>query len=373
MFLEGQIDYVQARGFEVHVICSPDHELQQFAERNHLMAHGVRISRKLSPLQDLKSVWNICRVLRQIRPDVLVAHMSKAGLLGIIAGRLSGNRVRIYHNHGMALFALYGWRRWMLERCERLTCRLATKVLSVSESQRDQIVAAGICPRDKIKSILAGSIDGIDAIERFNPSRFDAQTKATLRQACSIPAGALVIGFVGRMLPDKGVAELVTTWKTLRESYPSAQLLVLGDFDLRQDLLPETKNALQNDPRIHLTGFVKEPAPYYSLMDLVVLPSYHEGFGLVLLESAAMGLPTVASRIPGIVNAVKDGETGTLVEPRDPRALTEAIRAYLDDPNLRRRHGQAGRDRALRAFKQQPIRDALYQEYLAALSSGRVA
>jgi glycosyltransferase involved in cell wall biosynthesis len=179
-----------------------------------------------------------------------------------------------------------------------------------------------------------------------------------------IPEGALVAGFVGRIVRDKGLIELTKAWQVLRDEFPMLHLLLAGFFEPFDPVPPEVERILRTDPRIHLAGYVDNPAPIYAASDVFAFPTYREGFGLVAVEAAAMELPVVATRIPGVVEAVEDGVTGTLVPPRDAEALARAIRIYLNDPDLRRRHGRAGRDRALRRFDPEKLCDEMYREYL---------
>jgi glycosyltransferase involved in cell wall biosynthesis len=176
-----------------------------------------------------------------------------------------------------------------------------------------------------------------------------------------------VLGYAGRLLPIKGTAELVEAWRRLREEFPEAHLLLVGDYDPRDRLPPGVVEALQADPRAHVTGWLTDVAPLYAVMDVFVLPSYHEGFSTVCLEAAAMTLPVVTTAVPGNVDAVLDGQTGRLVPVRDPPALAEAVRAYLRDPELRASHGRAGRERVLRDFRPEPIAEATCAEYVELL------
>jgi len=162
--------------------------------------------------------------------------------------------------------------------------------------------------------------------------------------------------------------ELTQAWRVLREECPSLHLLVAGPFESQDPIPSDVEATLRSDPRIHLAGTVHDMPNIYRTLDLLVLPTYREGFPASLLEAAAMELPVVATRIPGCVDAVRDGETGLLVQVHDAEALTAAIRTYLDDPALRRRHGLNGRLRALRDFDPEVMRDALFQEYLRLLS-----
>ena len=188
--------------------------------------------------------------------------------------------------------------------------------------------------------------------------------KKIIREQYGVSEDAIVIGFIGRMVRDKGLKELADVWRVLRDDFPKLQLLLVGPFEPQNPLPKEIERLFRQDPRICLTGRVRDTAPLFAIMDLFVFLSYREGFGLVLIEAAAMNLPVVASRIPGCVDAVQDGVTGTLVALYDTINLTFAIRNYLSNQQLRREHGSAGRKRALRCFKQGKIWNELYTEYI---------
>ena len=178
---------------------------------------------------------------------------------------------------------------------------------------------------------------------------------------------ALVVGYVGRIVRDKGLVELIEAWRTLRNEFPSLHMLVVGPFEPQDPVPSDVEGILRGTERIHLAGQLEDPSALYAIMDIVVLPSYREGLPLVPLEAAAMALPVVATRIPGCVDAVVDGQTGTLVPPRNAWAVAQAIHRYLEDPALRRRHGLAGRERVVRDFRQEVMWEAIYQEYVRLL------
>lgn len=373
LFLQGQADYLKARGFDVRVISSPGEALERFAAQEEVIAHEVTMPRRVTPVRDLLAVSQLRRCLRLFRPHIVHAHTPKGGLLGMIAAWLARVPVRVYHIHGLPLMTARGLKRVLLRQSEQTACRLAHQVLCVSQSVRQVAVDTALTPADKVKVLRRGSINGVDAAGAFNPHRFTLAARAEIRQRHGIPSGAVVAGFVGRLVHDKGLADLAAAWKLLRDEFPWLHLLFVGPFEQQDPLAPEVIQLLTDDPRIHLTGPVWDTPPLYAAMDLVVLPTYREGFPVVPLEAASMALPVLATSIPGCVDAVEAGVTGTLVPARSPAALAGALRAYLHDGELRRRHGLAGRDRVLRDYRPESVAEALCQEYFRLLHANGVA
>ncbi|MBL0219310.1 MAG: glycosyltransferase family 4 protein [Myxococcales bacterium] len=297
------------------------------------------------------------------RPVVVHAHTPKGGLLGMLAGWVARTPVRIYHMRGLPLETAAGWRRQLLRWTERTSCAAATHVLCVSSSLRAVAIAEHLCAPSKIEVLGSGSGQGVDATGKFDPERVSAETRLATRRKHGLPEDAVVLGFVGRLVRDKGIVELMGAWQLLRQRYPHLHLLLSGVLEERDALPVELVRALSDDPRIHLLGFDWDTPPLYAAMDVVVLPTYREGFPNVPLEAAAMQRPVVATRVSGCVDAVVDGVTGLLVEPRDASELAAALARYIDDPALRAAHGQAGRARVLASFRREILWEATYQLY----------
>ena len=281
----------------------------------------------------------------------------------MLAARLAGVPVCVHTIHGLPLLTARGVKRWILRWAERLTCRLADQVFCVSRSIREIAVREGLCPAKKVKVLLNGSSNGIDCQRRFNPARTGQHERTSLLASLGIPPGAPVIGFVGRVVRDKGIAELAQAWTRLRAEFPTAHLVIVGPWEPQDPIPPDAENVLRRDGRVHLVDRVADTSRYYSILDVCVLPTYREGLPYAPLEAAAMEIPVVATRIAGCVDAVQDGITATLVPPGDAPALAEAVRRYLEDRGLCQRHGRAGRDWVRRTFPPQAIWEALYQEY----------
>lgn len=355
---------MKARGIDVFALATPGEDLERFAKREDVPVYGVEMLRSISPLSDLVAVYRIVRLIRRIRPHIVHAHTPKGGLLGMIAAWVARVPVRVYHIRGLPLMTASGPKRMLLKWTERIACALANRVLCVSHSIREVATAERLCPPHKIHVLLGGSGNGVDATGRFDPHSVGESARAETRLQYGIPDDALVVGFVGRLVRDKGIVELVEAWQILREELPDLHLLLLGPFEAEDPVPPSVEAVLRQDPRVHLTGMAWETPPLYAAMDLLVLPTYREGFPNSPLEAASMALPVVATRVPGCTDAVADGVTGTLVPSRDAAALTVALRAYLRDPDMRRSHGRAGRERVLVEFRREAVWEALFEEYL---------
>jgi glycosyltransferase involved in cell wall biosynthesis len=366
-FVTGQVGYMKARGFEIVGLSSPGELLTRFAECEGVPVHAVEMPRRVTPWRDVLAVLKLVRLLRRIRPQIVHAHTPKGGLLGMLSAWIARTPVRIYHMHGLPFVTATGWTRRLLMWSERISCGLADQVLCVSSSARALAVEAGLCRADKVKVLLQGSVNGVDAVDRFNPANVPPSARNETRLKYGIPADAAVLGFIGRIVRSKGLVDLAKAWGRLRADFPALHLLLVGPLEPQDPIPRDVEASLRKDSRVHLIGEEWDTPPLYAAMDLLVLPTYREGLPGVLLEAAAMQVPVVATNVTGCVDVVQDGVTGALIPPYDSERLATAIRRYLQDPELRRRHGVAARDRVLREFRPEEIWQAIYEEYLELL------
>ncbi len=317
----------------------------------------------LSPLRDLVATFRLWRLFCREQPTIVHAHTPKAGLLGMLAAFLAGVPVRIYHVHGLRFATLKGWKRQLVIRCERVACSLATQVLCVSPSARDEAIASRMVRADRIKVLLRGSINGMDAAGRFYPDRLTASERIATRQRLGLPEQATVIGFVGRLVKDKGIEDLARAWSVVRQQREDVHLLLVGDYEPQDPVDPSTRQTLDRDPRVCRLDYDPDTPRLFQAMDLLCLPTYREGLPYVLLEASAMRLPIVATEVTGCVDAVVNGQTGILVAAGQPLELAAAIDRYLADPSLAKRHGDAGRRRVLSDFRPADLWAATLREY----------
>ena len=268
---------------------------------------------------------------------------------------------RIYTIHGLPFMMKTGPLRRLLVATERISCGLASSVLAVSVSMRTVAISQRLCLHDKIEVLAAGTSNGIDTRVAFALPTKDERDRA--RAAFGYSSEACVIGFVGRVVKDKGICELAAAWPLLAAEFPQARLLLAGPEESVDAPPRSTMERLRADPRVSMLGYVADPRAAYCAIDIVALPSYREGFPVVPLEAAAMGLPVVATAIPGCTDAVVDGHTGTLIAVRNSQALANALRTYLATPALRLTHGQHGLERVRSQFSQEVLWSELARHY----------
>ncbi|HEV8001550.1 MAG TPA: DegT/DnrJ/EryC1/StrS family aminotransferase [Planctomycetaceae bacterium] len=369
-FLRGQLRFMKDRGFDVTLISAPGWELDEIAKQEDVQAISLPMLREPAPFRDGIALTRLTALLRRLSPQIVHCGTPKACLLGGLAARLAGVPARVMTLHGMRTDGLAGRKQSLMLQLERLSCRSAQRIYCVSESLRSRAVELRLAPESKLRVLGHGTANGID-VERFSRTESLLERSQALREQFAIPAGTPVIGFVGRLVRDKGVGELVTAFGELQRDFPNVRLLLVGPLESYDGLDPQMRSRITTDPQIIHTGFLEDTAAAYPLMTLLALPTYREGFPYVPMEAAAMGLPVVATRVTGCVDAVVDGQTGTLVPPRDAAALAKAIAAYLKDSALCERHGVAGRERVERDFRPEPIWQSLYEEYSELLGVAR--
>ena len=362
VLVRGQMAHAKRHGFEVAVLSSPGEPMDSQVRSEGAVRLRATIARAIHPLTDARALWRIFRVLRTWRPDVANAGTPKAGLLVMLAAAARGVGCRIYTLHGLRFETAHGLRRSILRGAEWSTSRAAHEIICVSPSLRARAHEMGVFARTRGVVLGRGSCNGVN-LEWFSPSPSRLAAARLLRAELGLPEESLVVGYVGRMVRDKGIAELARAWQTLKAEDPQVCLLLLGPIEEADALAPGVVEQLRADERVRLVPFSDDPVPYYLNMDVLALPTYREGFGNVLLEAAALSKPVVASRVTGCVDAVEDGVTGTLVEPRNAPALASALRRYLQDRTLRERHGRAGRERVHEHFRQETTWQNLTREY----------
>jgi glycosyltransferase involved in cell wall biosynthesis len=362
--LTGHLRTLREAGFRVTLVCSPGELVDRIAALEDVEAFAIPMRRDIAPLADLVSLVRIWLLLRKLNPELTEFSTPKAGLLGTLAAKLAGVPRRIYMLRGLKMERSRGFKRWFLLTIERAAAACAHVVLCNSASLRAEALALGVAPAEKLHLLGEGSSNGVD-VERFSPGPSD------LRDSLGIKRDAPVVGFVGRLTRDKGVPELIDAFDTILAAMPSAQLLLVGWFDAAEDALDEALRArIKGHTQIHLTGFVDDTAPYYRAMDVMVLPTWREGFPNAVLEAAATGIPVVTTLCTGSRDSVVPEVTGLLIPPGYPEAISEAVLGLLRNKARRLRMGEAARAWVLEHFVDEMVLGRTQAYYTSLLEAG---
>lgn len=360
LFLRGQLAFMKDNQIEITAITSPSETLTEVAKKEEIAAWAIPISRQISPWTDVKSIFKLMFYLRKHKPHIVHAHTPKGGLIGMCSSFLARVPIRIYHMRGLPLMTATGLTRRLLWTSEWLCCKLAHQVFCVSHSLKEVAIAEKITQSSKLKVIKRGSGNGVDAWHQFNPEKIDLQLVEKTRMQLELPQDAVILGFVGRLVKDKGVYELLEAFRNLQPNYPYIYLLLVGPLEKRDGLSEDTIDYIKTHPNIRWVGAQKDLPTYYKLMDIVLFPSYREGFPNVPLEAAAMELPIVASQIPGCIDVVVSGESGFLYPLKNQSDFEGKIQKYLEDKEMRLQHGRYARAHVLQHFLPKDI----WQGYL---------
>jgi glycosyltransferase involved in cell wall biosynthesis len=281
---------------------------------------------------------------------LVVSVAPKAGLLSMLAAFFTGVPNRIHIFQGEVWASKRGIQRFILKFADKLTATLATQLLAVSHSEKLFLIEQGICPREKINVLNHGSIGGVN-LERY---QFDAKTRVTIRDKLCIPLEAVVVIFVGRMNPDKGIYDLANAFRRASLSCDSLWLLCVGPDE--GQVMPNFFKVLgEVITKTRVIGFVDNPQDYMMAADFMCLPSYREGFPVVVLEAAALALPTVGYKIYGVSDAVSDGSTGMLVDVANVEGLSRSLQYLADNSAFRRKLGSDAQKRIKSHFSSETV------------------
>lgn len=353
-FIGNQFDYFSDKGVRFFVACQPSKHLSEYALEKKFIPKELNILREINPIEDVKAVFKLLKVIKAENIDIVIGHTPKGGLIGLLAAYLGGVKNRVYFRHGLMYETSTGIKRMLLKSIERFTGFLATKVVCVSSS------VLLLSDKEKLSSVFKnillnkGTCNGIDAIHRFNKANINAENVSNLKIKYGISSDDKVIGYVGRLVTDKGINELLSAWKKLLEIHSNIKLLLVGPLEERDALSDEMKEFIKSTPSIIHTGLIKEVDAYYCLMNMFILPSFREGFPTVVLEASAMELPILTTRATGCIDSILENETGVFIDI-DPEDIKLKLDQYLKQPLLAEAHGKNGRSFVLENYDQMKI------------------
>lgn len=365
LFCRGLLRDLSSR-YEIIALSSPQPELDSIRKREKVRTISVPMARKIAPFSDLKSLFELIRVFRKERPDMVHSITPKAGLLSMMAAKWTRVPVRIHTFTGLIFPYEKGWKRRLLMTTDRLTASCATHVIPEGVGIRDDLIRFRIT-RKPLRVLGNGNVRGIDLSHYVRTEKLSRRA-ADLRNIYDIPDDGFAFVFVGRLDRDKGIDELVQAFRMLEKEYPNVHLFLVGAEEPEgKSILDETKEIIAQDDHIHLSdGWQADVRPWYAAADALVHPSRREGFPNVVIEAGAMGLASIVTDINGSREIVKDGQNGTIVPAQDPEALYGAMKDFLEHPEKVQEMAAAARDLSKR-YEQKYVRqclDVFYREVL---------
>lgn len=356
-FFAGLIPEFKEMGLEVVAVSSDGPELQNVIDAGGRVVI-VDMERHISPFKDLRSLWKMIRVFQRERPDMVHSMTPKAGLICMMAGWITRVPVRVHTFTGLVFPTTKGLKRKILMATDWLTCAFATHVIPEGEGVKNDLLNNGITHKP-IRVLGYGNVRGID-LERFDPNREDVQQAATkIRKD-----GVFTFIFIGRLVGDKGINELVEAFSRLNAQYPKTRLILVGDMEQNLDpLKPETLVEIKDNSAIEAVGPQSDVRPWLVASDAFVFPSYREGFPNVVIEAGAMGLPSIVTDINGSREIIIDGKNGIIIPPRQSDVLQRAMEIFVTDRDLRRSLSDNARGMISSRFEQGFVRKSLKDYY----------
>jgi len=361
--LHTQIQHVISSGAEVTIIASESSLNRGIDSCNYV---SIEIPRNINLAKDVVALFKLWRVFRSNKFQIVHSTTPKAGLLCAVAGKLAGIPIRLHTFTGQPWVTLKGTKRFLAKSADKVIGLLNSHCYTDSNSQAHFLIDQRIVSSTKLSVLGAGSIAGVDT-SRFSSSRFNEDNRKAFKTELGIPLEAKVLLFVGRIVVDKGVVELVSAFDEIISQHPNVYLLMVGPLELTEAELGMGENFNLKNKTI-FTGYTDIPEKYMSISDLLCIPSYREGFGTVVIEAAAMGLPAIGSNIYGLSDAIVDGNTGLLVEVKHIDKLRDTILYLLQNDAVCKKMGFAAQVRANTQFSNTVVNQLLVEEYISLLN-----
>lgn len=358
-FCKGLLRELQEQeGYEVVAVSSPGNALREIEEREGVRTVAVPMERHISPLKDLKSLFRLIQVFRREKPTMVHSMTPKAGLLSMMAAWFCRVPVRVHTFTGLVFPTATGFTQKILIFTDRITCACATHIVPEGEGVKNDLINYHITNKP-LKVLGHGNVRGID-LAHYNPELPEVQAEAAkIRKP-----DTFTFVFVGRLVRDKGINELIAAFERLKKEYPNIRLLLVGRQEPELDpLKPETIAKINNNKYIEAVGQQSDVRPWLAASDVFVFPSYREGFPNVVIEAGAMGLPSIVTDINGSREIIIEGKNGSIIQPRDAEAIYYAMKRMITKPDKAKKMGTNARPLIASRFEQSYVRRCLKNFY----------
>lgn len=365
LLLKGQLEFLN-KHFQVTAISGEGDDLQTVAKREGVNIHEIEMHRPISLKQDLKSLWNLYWYFKKEKPAIIHSITPKAGLLSMMAGKLAGVPVRMHTFTGLIFPHKYGYMKRTLIIMDKILCRCATHVYPEGRGVKEDLQKHNITNKP-LKVIANGNVNGVD-VDYYHPEAISEEAKNQLRDCLQIKEDDFVFVFVGRLVIDKGLRELVKAFDALSKNHKKVKLILVGPKENAHN--PKKRrmfHAMQQNENIITVGFQEEVRPYYAISNVLILPSYREGFPNAVLQAGAMGLPSIVSDISGCNEIIEHEVNGLLVPKKNHIELQKAMEKMLYNPSLLKEFHQNARNKVVKSFDKNFVWQELKKEYENAL------
>ena len=366
VLLKGQHQFMSSQGIKVIGVAANGKELNEVAQNENIEVKAVEMSRKITLVKDFVSLWEMYKLLKKERPTIVHTHTPKAGIVGMLAAKFAGVPIRLHTVAGLPLMEANGFKRKVLDFVEKLTYACATNVYPNSKGLYHFILENNYTSKNKLKVIGNGSSNGIDT-SFFSKSNVSLEQINSLKQKLHINNNDFVFVFVGRLVGDKGINELVDAFKRL--NYSNAKLLLVGPLETDLDPLEDsTLQEINSNLNIISVGFQKDVRPYFAISNALVFPSYREGFPNVVMQAGAMELPSIVSDINGCNEIIVEGQNGTIISVKNTEAILKAMQQLIDNESYYHLLKENARPMIQSRYEQQVVWNAILEEYKTLIS-----
>lgn len=365
LLLKGQLEFLN-KHFQVTAISGEGDDLQTVAKREGVNIHEIEMHRPISLKQDLNSLWNLYWYFKKEKPAIIHSITPKAGLLSMMAGKLAGVPVRMHTFTGLIFPHKYGYMKRTLIIMDKILCRCATHVYPEGRGVKEDLQKHNITNKP-LKVIANGNVNGVD-VDYYHPEAISEEAKNQLRDSLQIKEDDFVFVFVGRLVIDKGLRELVKAFDALSKNHKKVKLILVGPKENAHN--PKKRrmfHTIQQNENIITVGFQEEVRPYYAISNVLILPSYREGFPNAVLQAGAMGLPSIVSDISGCNEIIEHEVNGLLVPKKNHIELQKAMEKMLYNPSLLKEFYQNARNKVVKSFDKNFVWQELKKEYENAL------
>lgn len=367
ILLNGQLKFL-SQHFDLVGVSSDGRDLALTSEREGIRTIAVEMQRNIAPLKDLVSLYKLYRIFKQEKPLIIHSITPKAGLLSMLAGKAAGVPIRMHTFTGLIFPSKTGLMQKLLIKTDQLLCWAATNVYPEGRGVKDDLMKFKITKKP-LKILGNGNVNGID-VEYFNQDQILPQEKDNLKKKWGFSSEDFIFIFVGRLVKDKGINELMMAFQNLALTQENIKLLLVGNFEQDLDpLYPETLEIINTHKQVIPVGFQTDVRPFFAIANVLVFPSYREGFPNVVLQAGAMGLPSIVTNINGCNEIITDKENGLIIPPKNAVELEQAMSYCLSNNEFYEKAAEKARGKIEKNFRQQIVWDAILSEYKTRMSN----